>query len=527
MKGVDPFIASIVDDLTLHLEYTNVSQLTKLSNSQALHTMKNAHRSTKTVQEYIDETPFWEDGTPAPTAPMTGMQWRIWTLASAGKFFEGLVVFMTGVALPLIVQEFSLGAMEKGAVGAMPLIGILIGATALGGLADHFGRKIMFIVEMVLFALCLMMLVFSPSYEFLLFALFGVGLSLGCDYPTAHMVISESIPSSNRGKLVLAAFGFQAVGALAGTAIGYLILAGDPALSAWRWMYATAVVPAIVVVMARFSITDSAPWLVSKGRIKEAQTETERLLRRDPPYPAEVRLSQPSSNNNTPTEKPNGFFTLFSTKYRKPTILAAIPWFLQDLGTYGIGIFTPTILASAIGAKAEHARNLTDIIHNDMLAAKGAAFIDILLLVGIIGAVLLADRVGRIKLQIFGFIGCAAGLFLASFSLDTTGMMQTVFLFAGFMLFSFMTNIGPNAMTYLIAGEVFPTHIRGFGAGVAASIAKVGAAATAFLFPVLLADLGTKTILYGLVVTSLLGAAITWFYRIETTGIDLDTIDYE
>jgi len=72
----------------------------------------------KTVQEYIDETPIWSDGTAVSSAPMTAMQWRIWTLATAGKFFEGLVVFMTGVALPLIVKEFGLGAMEKGAVGA-------------------------------------------------------------------------------------------------------------------------------------------------------------------------------------------------------------------------------------------------------------------------------------------------------------------------------------------------------------------------------------------------------------------------
>ena len=39
---------------------------------------------------------------------MTAMQWRIWSLATAGKFFEGLVVFMTGVALPLIAREFRL-----------------------------------------------------------------------------------------------------------------------------------------------------------------------------------------------------------------------------------------------------------------------------------------------------------------------------------------------------------------------------------------------------------------------------------
>jgi len=47
------------------------------------------------------------------------------------------------------------------------------------------------------------------------------------------------------------------------------------------------------------------------------------------------------------------------------------------------------------------------------------------------------------------------GLLLAALSLDVSGTLSVVLLFAGFMLFSFMTNIGPNAMTYLIAGEVF------------------------------------------------------------------------
>jgi len=80
--------------------------------------------------------------------------------------------------------------------------------------------------------------------------------------------------------------------------------------------------------------------------------------------------------------------------------------------------------------------------------------------------------VGRVRLQVLGFIGCAAGLFLASLSLGTEGGTKMFCIFAGFMLFSFMTNMGPNAMTCLIAGEVFPTHIRGKGAGFAASFAK-------------------------------------------------------
>jgi hypothetical protein len=47
---------------------------------------------------------------------------------------------------------------------------------------------------------------------------------------------------------------------------------------------------------------------------------------------------------------------------------------------------------------------------------------------------------------------------------------------------------------------------------------------TAFLFPILLAAIGTRLLLYGLIVTSLFGAAVTWFYRIETTGVKLDRI---
>jgi len=480
--------------------------------------------SARTVQEYIDETPSWADGTLVPKVPMTAMQWRIWGLATAGKFFEGLVIFMTGVALPLIVQEFQIGAAEKGLVGASSLFGILVGATALGGLADRFGRKQMFIAEMMLFTVFLVAVSLSPSFPLLVVFLFGMGLALGCDYPTAHLVISESIPSGDRGRLVLGAFAFQAVGALAGTVIGYMILKSNEAVFDWRLMYATAIIPAVLVTVGRFFVTQSGHWLVAQGRIAEAEKETVRLLRREPPYPTKVQLKGLREDEDR-KDKSSGFAKLFKKKHRRATILAAVPWFLQDLGTYGIGIFTPTILAATIGAVSAHERNLAEVIHNDMKAAEGAALIDLLLVVGIVGAVFLVDRVGRIKLQVLGFIGCAVGLLVAALSAHFTGTMQVGMIFAGFMIFNLMTNLGPNAMTYLLAGEVFPTKIRGVGAGFAASFAKIGAVLTAFLFPILLNDLGTTLLLYILVGTSLVGAVITWRFSIETMGVNLEKME--
>ena len=116
------------------------------------------------------------------------------------------------------------------------------------------------------------------------------------------------------------------------------------------------------------------------------------------------------------------------------------------------------------------------------------------------------------------------GLLMAALSIRSDASNNMVLLFAGFTLFYFMTNLGPNAMTYLLAGAVFPTHIRGKGAGFAASFAKVGAVLTAFLFPILLHRIGTVALLYMLVVTSIVGAIITWMFAIETRGLSLESL---
>src|SRR5215468_10465360 len=485
-----------------------------------------AARPGKTVQDYIDETPVWADATPVHFSPITQMQWLTWGLAAAGKFFEGMVVFMTGVALPLMAKEFGLGATEKGVVAAASLFGILIGATALGGLADRYGRKEMFIIEMALFGAFIVLLTLSASFPVVVIALAGIGLALGCDYPTAHLVISESTPSHMRGWMVLSAFGFQALGGLAGTIVGFVILSENPELAAWRWMYASTLLLAVPVTIGRFFVVQSPLWLAHQGRLDEAEAATERLLLRDPPYPKEVILERDQPGAGPPhPRKSSSWSALFTGLNLRRSILASVPWFLQDLGTYGIGIFTPTILASLLGATIAHPRNVAELVQSDILATKGAALIDVLLIVGIVFAVVLADRVGRIRLQVMGFIGCAAGLALAALSLYVGGTLGAVLLFTGFMLFSFMTNMGPNAMTYLIAGEVFPCAIRGMGAGFAASVGKIGAVMTAFLFPILLKDIGTDVLLLILVGTSLMGALVTWRYAIETKGINVEKID--
>ena len=472
----------------------------------------------KTVQAYIEEIPNWQDGSSLGKAPLSGMQWLVWSLATAGKFFEGLIVFMGGIALPLVSEQFSIDQTTKGFITAATLAGILIGALFLGGLADRFGRKPVFIGEMVLLLIGLLGASFSSSSELLIFWLFIMGLALGADYPTAHLVISESIPASIRGRLVLGAFSFQALGAVIGTAICAVVLSSKPELSTWRIFYLLPVIPVALVAWGRIFLPESSHWLLSKGHLTKAEKQLRKLLNRQDISLLQLEIAE----EGVVKYKSSKFGDLFHGKQLKSTILASLPWFLQDISTYGIGIFTPIIIAAAFGAEAQE-HNLSAVIHNDLLGAKGTALVDIGFLVGIAFAIWLSDKLGRIPLQIAGFIGCSLGLLIAAAG-NFNGANNIVLIGVGFFLFQFMTNLGPNSQTYLIAGEVFPTKIRGVGAGFAAASGKVGAVITAFFFPALLNGFGADRLLPLLAVTSLIGAWITWLYRVETKGVNLETI---
>ena len=300
-----------------------------------------------------------------------------------------------------------------------------------------------------------------------------------------------------------------------------MLLASRPDLETWRIFYLMPVLPVALVVWGRLFLPESSHWLISRGEVEEAQTHLERLLNRQ-----DVALAVASAPDGSIRDhrKPADWRELFQGRLLKATTLASVPWFLQDLSTYGIGIFTPVIIAAAFGMQSgDH--NVVSVIRDDLLAARGTALIDVAFLVGISVAIVLADRWGRIPLQILGFIGCALGLVLAAAGAGSAESANNLpLIVAGFVLFQFMTNLGPNSQTYLLAGEVFPTRLRGLGAGVAAAAGKVGAVITAFLFPVLLTHWGTQRLLPLLAITSLVGAAITWFYRIETKGLDLERL---
>src|SRR5262245_27058474 len=89
---------------------------------------------------------------------------------------EGFDIQAIGVAAPRLAPQFGLSAPEMGWVFAISNIGLVIGSAFGGWLADHTGRKPMFIGAVAIFGLFTLLTTLIHSFQGLIFVRFGAGL---------------------------------------------------------------------------------------------------------------------------------------------------------------------------------------------------------------------------------------------------------------------------------------------------------------------------------------------------------------
>ncbi|PZV10739.1 MAG: MFS transporter [Leptolyngbya sp.] len=452
------------------------------------------------------------------------MKW-LWALSAGLILLDGFDFFIIGVALPFLQQDFGLGTAEIGAIAVAALAGSLVGALILGPITDRVGRQRMLIVDVILFLVATLGTVIAWNVAALVIFRFLVGVAIGADYPISVAYITENVPTRWRGRMVIGAFTFQAMGALLGALTGLVVIYGfqvvypdpvQPAIHyAWRWMLGVGLVLAIAVGILRFSfLLESPSYHLARGEYDAASKAASILLE-------EAIALTPDTD--PPNQTPNlNLGDLFSPAYRRNTLLASIPWFLQDIATYGIGIFTPVILATLAYSTED------TLLAKEFAAAQGSAIVDLFLVAGFLLAVLLIDRLGRIQLQIIGFLGMAIGLTILAIAplLHLPPEWNVAMIFLGFFIYNLMMNMGPNSTTFLLSGEVFPPSIRASGAGIAGAIAKSGAILGTFTLPFIRDTEGETTLLFILMLVCLLAAGMTYLLRIKVlSGVGFPQTD--
>jgi putative MFS transporter len=425
---------------------------------------------------------------PLDDAPLSRFHKKLALYASGGPFLDGYVLSIIGVALVQISAKFDMSSAQEGLVGASALIGIFLGAFLGGWLTDLFGRQVLFTIDLAAIILCSIGQFFVGDVFWLIILRLLIGMAVGADYPIATSLLAEFSPRKWRGPLLGAFVAMWFVGAAAAYLVGEILQHIDP-VNGWRWMLASAAVPAILIVLARLGTPESPRWLVKKGRVDEANAVLQKVF--GPNASVEDMPEEVHENLRVSS--------LVKAGYGKRMAFITIFWTCSIVPLFAVYAFGPKILG-ALGLTGG-------------MANYGSAFITVMFLLGCIAGLFLVDRIGRRPLIIHSFMWGGVALLLLGIFPDASAWV-VLGLFAAYAVVIGGTQI----LQWIYPNELFPTEIRGSAVGLASSLSRIGAAIGTYLVPISLAHLGTGgTMIIGAVVT-FIGAVVSVMWAPETRG---------
>ncbi|WP_242640273.1 MFS transporter [Rhodococcoides fascians] len=398
----------------------------------------------------------------------TRVQGAVILLLMAGLFFDSLEQNSTGAMGPLIKESLGIGYAQLTLINTATVIGGLVGRLVGGYIADRWGRRTALSLNLLVYTLGGLISAAAVSYEMLLASRFIVGIGLGGEFTVGLAILAELVATRHRGSLLatlnissggignIASFGFfmLVLGPLGG------VLGGDD--TSWRWTYVILALPAVLVVFFRRYLPESPRFLMSKGRVDEANRSLTRLasgsisgLRNPGPTKQFV-----TTKDILPSTEKTSYAEVFKGQnLRRTAAVGAASW--MSFGAQVTLLFLMPILLVSRGY------SLTDSLLFTMIMNIGSLF-------GACAACYLAGRVRRRPtVMTAAALGCISAIAFATLanSVATILILGAIFQFFTMML---------NTMLSVWTPELFPTSIRGMGTSVVNGIGNVAGAVMPF-----------------------------------------------
>ncbi|MBQ6640762.1 MAG: MFS transporter [Saccharopolyspora sp.] len=407
-------------------------------------------------------------------------------------FIDGYILGIVGTVISAITTDLNMSVYGEGLIGAAALIGIFAGGPLGGWLADKFGRKPMFTLDLAMFVACSVLQFFVDSSWQLFVVRLLMGVAIGAEYSIGWPLMAEFAPARLRGRCLSFAEVAWYVGFVVAFVVGWVLTTSFGA--DWRIVLGTSTVPAVILLFGRLGLPESPRWLMNKGRVAEAEQIADTWI-------------EDRSDITTEQQRRGTFGMLFSAQHWRATAFISIFWFCTVTPYFAIATFSASVLEQyGLG--------------EDGLV--GAIGVNGVALAGVVVSCLLIERIGRRKLTIPQQWVCAVVLVVIALWASAP---PTIVL-GCFLVFAF-ANAMCTALTGVYPGEVLPTEVRGIGTGFATAVSRVGAAIGTFLFPWSMQDLGgaaTMLIAAGVCVA---GALVSQVLAPETTGRTLGEISTE
>lgn len=429
--------------------------------------------------------------------PFTRRHFRVLSGSGVGWALDAMDVGLISFVIAVLAQQWDLSKAETGWIASVGFIGMAIGATLGGLLADRLGRRQVFAITLLIYGVATGASALVGGLAMLLVLRFFVGLGLGAELPVASTYVSEFAPRRIRGRLIVILEAFWAVGWTAAALIGYFVIPASE--SGWRWAFALGAIPAAYAIIVRWGLPESPRWLASRGRISQA----DRIVAA---FEADAGITGGPLVHKAPTSRAivdhaaTRLGTLWYPEFRVRTLCIWVIWFCVNFAYYGAFIWIPSILVDA-GYDLVRSFGFTLLITLAQLPGYAVA------------AWLIEVWGRRATLSVF-LAGSAVSAVLFGTATGVGAIIATG------MALSFF-NLGAWGALYAVTPEIYPTSLRGTGAGWAAGVGRIASIVAPLIVPVLLAA-GGAPLLFAIFAGFFIVAAIVTWGLVDRRGQALD-----
>lgn len=408
----------------------------------------------------------------APVSNRPARPWRTAVLAGMASYLDAAAIVSTGIALVLYAPTLGIDEANLGILSGLLTLMFALGAVIGGRLGDRFGRRRVFTVTLVVYAIGVVLLATAPAGFALPLLYAGVvltGLAIGSDLPVSLALIAEEAPEGKKGRMIV----FSGLLWLAGILISIMLSIGVAPLgeTGGRIMYAHLFVVAIIVLIARSTLRESAEWSAART-VADAE---------------EGRID----------------FATLGKLFVPPVIVTVLAtglyYAIWNLGANTFGQFGTFFFTALAGADVQTASTV------NLLAFP----------IGLIGGLIFMRIVDRPARKVV--VAIASIVNVAAFAMPLI-LGPSVLSFGLLMgLFGIGAAFAGEAIYKVWSQELFPTLLRSTAQGITLAFARVVAALFAFVTPAL--AVSAPTVLFGILVACAVVSAIIgifWVPRLPT-----------
>lgn len=393
--------------------------------------------------------------------PFTRLHGRLLGGSGIGWALDAMDVGLISFLMVAIKKEWGLSTGQVSWLASVGFIGMAVGASLGGYLADRIGRRNVFALTLLVYGLATGFSALSTGFWMLLGFRFVIGVGLGAELPVASTLVSEYAPARIRGRMVVLLESFWAVGWILAAFIGYYIV---PHENGWRWALVLGVVPAFYAFVVRRGLPESVRFLERAGRVQEAEACVRRfedaagVAPLPSPAPKDVAKISPKA--------------LWEKRFAGRTGALWLTWFGVNFSYYGAFLWIPTFLVAQGFPMAK--------------SFEFTLWITLAQLPGYAVAAVLIEKVGRRFTLASFLLGSAVSAIAFGQSSSESAILLTGCLLSFF-------NLGAWGALYAVTPEVYPTMLRATGSGSATAFGRIASIVGPLLVPWVHDSHGTAT----------------------------------